>query len=321
MRIGSVGESGACIACSRRADRTLTSVDLQFSKDFGGGNTVTAVAQQSKAMNVPDTADLQRTARETLDVIRQAHEQLRHEVAAVAQRQRELEQEREGINSSRRSLEVLSEELEVKRGDQEVQLAELNKQVAELATSADRIESDRITLQREHEALAAKQASLEDAQRQQTEAAKALDERGRVFSENEARLGKQIKELEPLRCTLDQRQTELEERSEQLASFETELTEKHRMLATLQDQLTEEQQQVARQRRLMLERFGTPEQVDSDRRTVSRPTPEMEEPTGVTQVAVKETTVPVATPQPAAGGKADQFRKLRRDAKRRAIGV
>ena len=317
----SVGKSGACIVCSRRADRTLTSVDLQFSKDFGGGNIVTAVAQQSKAMNVPDTADLQRTAREVLDVMQQAHEQLRNEVAAVARRQQELEQAREGINSSRRSLEMLSEELEVKRGDQEVQLAALNKQVAELATSADRIESDRITLQREHEALAAQQASLEDAQRQQTEAGQALDERGRAFEENEARLGRQIKELEPLRCTLDQRQTELEERSEQLASLETELTEKHRMLATLQDQLTEEQQQVAQQRRLMLERLGPPEQVDSDRLPVSMPTPEMEQPTGVTQVAEKVTTVPVATPQPAAGGKADQFRKLRRDAKRRAIGV
>ncbi len=120
---------------------------------------------------------------------------------------------------------------------------------------------------------------------------------------------------------IDQRQTALEERTEQLENFETALTEKHRMLATLQDQLTEEQRQVAQQRRLMLEEPGASEEVDSDMLTVSIPTREVDEPTDVTQFAEKVTTAPVPTPQPAGGGKADQFRKLRRDAKRRAIGV
>ena len=272
-------------------------------------------------MIAPDTGDLQRTAREALDVIRQAHEQLRHEVAAVAQREQELEQERVGINSSGRSLEVLSEELHAKREDQEAQLAKLNEQVAEITATAEGIESDRRTLEQEHQALAAQQSSLEEVQRQQAEAANALAERERASNENEARLSRQIKELEPLRHTLDERQAELEERSEHLANFESELTEKHRLLATLQEQLTEEQRQVAQQRRIMFDRLGTPEQGESDGPTVSMPTREVDRPTGVTEEAVKVNAVPVATPQPAAGGKADQFRKLRRDAKRRAIGV
>lgn len=282
---------------------------------------MTAVAQNSKPMTAPDTADLQRTAQEALDVIRQAHEHLRDEVAAVAQRQHELEQERKGIISNRRSLELLTEELNAKRTDQEAQLAKLNEQIAEIATSAEGIESERHALEREHQAHAARQISLEEGQRQQEDAAQVLNERERASDENEARLSRQIKELEPLRHTLDERQAELEERSEHLASFESELTEKHHLLATLQEQLIEEQRQVAEQRRTMLDKLSPPEQGESNGPAVSMPTRELDRPTDVVQETVRVTTVPVAPPQPAAGGKADQFRKLRRDAKRRAIGV
>ena len=110
-------------------------------------------------------------------------------------------------------------------------------------------------------------------------------------------------------------------RSEQLETLETELTEKHRMLATLQDQLVHEQQQVADQRRIMFERLGTGSQFASSDATIPVPAKGAPEPTGVTQPVESIAPAPIRSPQPAAGGKADQFRKLRRDAKRRAIGV
>ncbi len=80
---------------------------------------------------------------------------------------------------------------------------------------------------------------------------------------------------------------------------------------------------MADQRRLMLEQISAARADQPPDATLPEPAVDLPEPTLVSQPVAPVTPQPAAAPkpQPAAGSKADQFRKLRRDAKRRAIGV
>lgn len=318
---GPIGECGTWLGHSRRAASLFFSAALPICNGYGEGDSVTAVGQEFRALSPPGTADLQRTARDTLDVIRKAHEQLHHDMAALAKRQQGLGQEREDMLASRRSLEMLSDELDAKQDEQKAQLAELNKDLAKIATSAAAAETGRQELERDHQAVEAQRLELTEAQRRQVQAAETLGERERAVQEEESKVIRQAEELAPLRNALDQRQLDMQAQSEQLESLDAELSEKHRMLATLQEQLVHEQQQIADQRRIMFERLGTENQVASGDTTAPVPAKGAPDQTGVTQPVESVAQAPVTAPQPPAGGKADQFRKLRRDAKRRAIGV
>ena len=82
-------------------------------------------------------------------------------------------------------------------------------------------------------------------------------------------------------------------------------------LATLQSQLAQGQQEVAAQREELLQRLGSAPAIP----IATRPEKPSREP------GISEPSESTATPKPAASRAAEQFRKLRRDAKRKAIGA
>jgi outer membrane protein TolC len=121
--------------------------------------------------------------------------------------------------------------------------------------------------------------------------------------------------LEARNAEFDVRDRDLVNAEAQLAAQRVDLDEARDGIATLQTQLERERQEIAAQRSELSQRLGVPvpeppPPVDVIvREAPDPPAPLQEEP-------------PVAEPEPKqpASGLVDRFRKLRRDAKRRAIG-
>ena len=137
-----------------------------------------------------------------------------------------------------------------------------------------------------------------------------LAEREHALRTTEEQLREQVAALAPQRQELARRSEELTAQSQQLGSYAEDLARTKQTLVTMQAQLAHDQKEVVTQRESLLECLGS-----------APPTPAI----SATLACTRESLAPLRTPGPApkaaATPAARQFRKLRRDAKRKAIGV
>lgn len=185
---------------------------------------------------------------------------------------------------------------------------QLGRDAEELQLENDRIETDRQQLVRQQEELAERREDFEVDLVNLKEMAAEL---GQQRESIESQFSGQKEALESQQLELERRKQELEERSRQIEARDAELGELRETLLAMQAQLADDQKEVAAQREALLRQLG-----DSDQ---SGP---MREGRQNVQNPPAQANVPQKHhPKPAAAAAADQFRKLRRDAKRKAIGV
>lgn len=125
-------------------------------------------------------------------------------------------------------------------------------------------------------------------------------------------------ELESMSQNLQQQESDITTRAKQLEAEESEHASIRDTLATLQGQLNRDKEEIATQREELMERLGSTPKHTSKKSVKSEPVEQADE--VEEQEPAPEVLAPKkATPKPASGS--DQFRKLRRDAKRKAIGA
>ncbi len=259
----------------------------------------------------PATTDIDRLAQEARDAIRAARSRLHMEVEALnADRlefthvQEQLAQERKALGEEQKTLEAERPKLEA--------LASENKQKLEdiRAAEARTVESQRVLSSKEQE-LENFRASLDQEKQAHASAVSMLVERESAIEIAETNLAEQRQITEPRFKELERRETEFSARSKEIEAYAAELDGTRKTLLTMQEQLELAQKEVATQREELLRRLGGTSQMPLIAKTPDR---------NVGQISDLEIESP-GKPKPAASPAAEQFRKLRRDAKRRAIGV
>ena len=186
------------------------------------------------------------------------------------------------------------------------------------------VKAAREKLHEDAETLRAQRGQIERERVEFAEAHSAADqllaERERSLEQMEQRFNEQLAELEPQRERLDRRERDMMAREEQIETFAAELNDTHRALSTLQQQLARDQQDLAAQRQELLDQLGGVKEVPiGTTGRIGDPASSAPPPTPAPPPSPAAPGAP--KPKPAASAAAGQFRKLRRDAKRKAIGV
>jgi chromosome segregation ATPase len=224
-------------------------------------------------------------------------EQYTYDSAQLGQDQAQLQAQRESVEQQRTELAAMADELEQRR--------------AELQASVASYEHEKGLLAAKQRDLASQQDNVAQERQAQDSAAAVLAERERRLEQAEQQLRTQTAEFELKLIEIGEQEKELQARAKHLDEFAAELTETREALSCLQTQLSHGQQDIAAQREELLQQLGNTHQVPL--RVVSSP-PEQDAP-------LTSSSKDGVFPKPAASRAAEQFRKLRRDAKRKAIGA
>ena len=186
-------------------------------------------------------------------------------------------------------LEELSEQVNTKREEIDSAFGRIEQEQAKLAAHASELGTRAEELARREQACASIESVIQDRERSVGKAQEAATQRQN--------------ELAARQAELDAQREDLTSRVTKVQQAEAELTAQREALASLQEQLTRDHHEIATQREELLKQLGAvPPRSSMDATPVA---PALAEP----------------APKPAASKSAEQFRKLRRDAKRKAIGV
>jgi DNA repair exonuclease SbcCD ATPase subunit len=219
---------------------------------------------------------------------------------------------RDQIRDEREKLDRLRSEL---NGRQEEQRAGLKRAAREVEAAREELASHR-------KALEADLRKLQQDQEAQVRATATLEDRKRLIDSKEAELLERDRAWEPRVTELRHQEAELKTRSDQLEAYAAELANAREKLTAMQAEMARGEQELTALRAELLERLGTTTRGPWIAPALSTarvgPPEEQEEDAPAAEVP----SVPArVVPKPAASPAADQFRKLRRDAKRKAIGV
>ncbi len=264
----------------------------------------------------PDSQELRSMTANALDALRGAQQQLHEQIETLdAQRdqidadQGQLKSESGAISEAQEKLEAESERLEIlanslqdQKLKMEASLSGLSTQKSELETNVQEFENIR--------------KQWESECKNHAQAVVLHEKRELALSSAESQLNQLAAEIEPKQEALDKREHDLEARSGKLEMLACELDERRKMLVTMQTELEHSQQTVSSQREELLARLGSIHEAPTSSMAIPHETPHQEIPEDI-----EEIQSPSAKPKPAASAATDQFRKLRRDAKRRAIGA
>lgn len=243
-------------------------------------------------------------------------------------KQRLLDEDRQRITADHAELSGLRGEVEAKLVD----LAETTEKVQQdtQAIDAKREEAarDAERLSRLDEELDSREQMIAERKRNTEESARRLAEKEesvvRAGQECEKRLGQQASQREEIQQrsdSLNDQQGQLGERSDQLELYAKELDGSRSALEAMQIQLLRDQSEIASHREALLTQIGrqadcvggaiqstdAPAKRSDDNGSASRP------------VSIPQ--APKSIPKAGGGSSAEQFRKLRRDAKRKSIGL
>lgn len=133
-----------------------------------------------------------------------------------------------------------------------------------------------------------------------------------------------VSEMDSMKTELQNRENEIFSRTQQLDADMADQANIRDSLATLQEQLNRDQEEIAVHREELMQRLGATTKT-AKTSTRNKQAVSVDETTHPDEDLVAEESEPKkdspkkASPKPASG--ADQFRKLRRDAKRKAIGA
>lgn len=154
-------------------------------------------------------------------------------------------------------------------------------------------------------------AAVSVAQEQLRRDADALQFERESLQRDRAELEQLETDLKSERQGLEHRELQLAARAEQLEAYAAELADTREDLMQMREQLALGQQEVAARREELRAHVGAPPRFPLRPGHAVAPI----------DVTVSLPTAGKGKPKPAAGQAAEQFRKLRRDAKRRAIGA
>ncbi len=180
-----------------------------------------------------------------------------------------------------------------------------------LKKAQDRLQQDMKKLRAEHRSLDGNRRDVAQARAELADRRDELEAKFVELAEKIRNLDRQRSDIESSSAQLHDGQSALAVRSQQLDDYAAELAATRDALGTMQTQLSREQRDLATQRQELLQRLGSS--------TCSLPEPPNVE--AVPDASEQSEVLQSRLPKPAACRPSDQFRKMRRDTKRRAIGV
>jgi hypothetical protein len=313
-RLGS-WDSGGRPLCTR-SDRGRT-VCAQRSAGDGASSwgTVEVIVEPSIELETaaPEPSRVLQLARQAVQALRAAQEHVRLDAESVRSERERIVRERERLTQSETQLAEQRLEFETQLADIVKMTADIERQTAAVDATRKQLEDDAQALTQGQEECKAGQARLAEQEQRQAAAAKILAERENGLAQAERELENHLRSLEPRKRQLEQQEQELTAQRRQVDAQAAELDETRKTLAAMQAQLTRDHQEIAVQRDTLLERLGSVARV--------APAPAESLRVGIAGEPVSAHATPVRGPKPAALPADEQFRKLRRDAKRKAIGV
>lgn len=260
---------------------------------------------------LPNPEDVQRLAQDALLRLKSAQTQLHQEAEALSHEFLEIDRDREEIKRIRAEIQGEQARTAQERTQLESLRGDIERGQAEVQQAYAQCQSERQAVDAKKEEFVILRNNLAGERDEHAAAVAIIAERERAVELAERRLNEMACELEPQRQVMEQREVELSSRTEQLESYANELTDMRETLIRMQEQLAQSQHEVAHQREELLSRLGsTPVPTSAARRMDQKFEPVQ--------------SVPILNghkPKAAGGVAAEQFRKLRRDAKRRAIGA
>lgn len=260
---------------------------------------------------LPSPSDVQRLAQEALQRLKSAQAQLHLEAEALSQEFLQMDRDREELKNVRAELQTQQGQTASDRAQLETLRCDVERCQAEVSQAHEQFQAECQTLKAKKDEVEVLRNNLARERDEHAATVALIAERERAAEFAERRLNELAQELQPRQQAVEQQELELSSRTEQLESYAGELTEMRETLIRLQEQLAQSQHEVSHQREELLARLGsTPAPMTAPRRLDQK-----------FEAVEAVPTLPGSKPKSAGGVAADQFRKLRRDAKRRAIGA
>lgn len=260
---------------------------------------------------LPNPEDVQRLAQDALQRLKVAQTQLHQEAEALSNEFLQIDRDREELKRVRAELQSQQGRTAEERAKLDALRIEVDQTRLEIQQSNEQCQGERQALDAKKEEFLILRNNLARERDEHAASVAIIAERERAIELAERRLNDMANELQPRQQSLEQREAEIAARTEQLEAYANELTELRETLIRMQEQLAQSQHEVAHQREELLSRLGsTPVPSTAPRKLEQKFEPVQAVP-----------TLNGNKPKSAGGVAAEQFRKLRRDAKRRAIGA
>lgn len=260
---------------------------------------------------LPNPEDVQRLAQEALQRLKLAQSQLHQEAEALSHEFLQIDRDREDLKRIRADLQTQQGQTVQERAQLDALRDEVQRAQTDIQQAHEQCQGERQALDAKKDEFLILRNNLARERDEHAASVAIIAERERAVELAERRLNEMASELEPRQQSLEHREAEIASRTEQLESYANELTELRETLIRMQEQLAQSQHDVAHQREELLSRLGsTPIPTTAPRRLEQKIEPMQAVP-----------TLNGNKPKSAGGVAAEQFRKLRRDAKRRAIGA
>lgn len=257
--------------------------------------------------SAPDSSTVQRTAQEAVQAFRTLRERLKSDTERLNSERERLASENDRIvklesDNRRRSESIDSRLAEIKQ-----QSNAMHQQQESVAEATMQIEREKKTLCDRAEEMDARVARLAEDEKSHGEHIRSVADREDAAASLQREVETQLKQFKARDAELKQNEKDYAERSRDLKVQHSELIEVRETVLALQDQLADDHQAVASHREQLLKKL--------DDAIPNRPQPVKDMPGGPKPAARS------GSPKPASNNGVDQFRKLRRDAKRKVIGV
>jgi chromosome segregation ATPase len=252
--------------------------------------------------SAPDPAQVRALAKAVI----QAAGITREQITAEAER---LQGERDQLARSVEKLHSDVADYEAHRGALQEKEQQLHDQELSLSEAREQMLQQEQSIQDQAFVLGDKATRLEKFQAEVVAAETELRKREQALQAEKQEIDAKLRELIPKQKELNLRAVELEAQASELEQKGDELEELRETLTEMQAQLKTDHNEVTAHREELLRRLS---RLPDHHAEHQEPVP-----------AVLEIS-PASNgwgPKPASAGGIDQFRKLRRDAKRRAIGV
>ncbi len=271
----------------------------------------------SKKLNTapPDFGRVQARGSEMLQALRDSKEWLNQESAESRTVQERIAREQTDVANDRKDLLELRDDVEGKF----TQLAAATKEIETYRAGAEEL---RQRIDEQSRSIAAGQQQLDRLRAQLEEQARANSARADEIMQRDAelemarqRLNEESQSVHAMNEEMQSRTDELERREEEVQASVGDVASRREALGTLQNQLVREQKDLAGQRQELLDRLDTvPVRAGRTEKT-----------SDADAVAVEGQSAELLqsgpAPKPAGNSAAEQFRKLRRDSRRKAVGV
>ena len=287
-----------------RAHRGVMSMRPVWATAMKNGKLTKSI---STTFSLPDRGGVQDRAGNVLQALMTIRERVQQDVEALQDNQQSLETEQKKLAHNQAELAQRRDKCETQQRDVQTRAADLNQQQADVETAFDQLQVNLRKLGADAEQLDAERTRLAEHQEAQARAVATLAEREHALARSEQQMENRTVEQNTRESEFQQQVSEFSAKAKALEADALALATARETVTALQAQLNRDHEEIALQREELLRRLDSaPQVVRTPSNGQSVPAP---------------STPWQSVPKPASAPKVDRFRKLRRDAKRRAIGV